>query len=345
MGTLFDDFAPEFIEFFRKFNGSRPDGVKDASFSSTSWVARLEDVGPQPYPYYTDKSRTYPNFPSSWNFWYDLDKAAWTNMTFPEGTIYLRPPVDSDGSGIVPGRDITDMIRNVYDHLDDYKEIGAYCTANILEVYERYLDVEDTLNMGFICAAVIVFVVGMLIIQDPGAVIILTLVDLVTAYQLWGFYGFATLRINSFLTMCIMLGAAFTVQFTAHVNRRFVLSKAPSRWYRVIDALSTYAGPIMWGGATTALAVSAAAFMPAKYFRLYFFYSFIIMVGFGLLNGLAVQSSLLVMIPINPATAAIPMFGEDDSPQRRYSASDELEKAQVELGIKDCNNLNYEFQE
>ena len=63
MGTLFDDFAPEFIEFFHKFNGSRPDGVKDASFSSTSWVARLEDVGPQPYPYYTDKSRTYPNFP------------------------------------------------------------------------------------------------------------------------------------------------------------------------------------------------------------------------------------------------------------------------------------------
>jgi hypothetical protein len=185
----------------------------------------------------------------------------------------------------------------------------------------------------------------MLIIQDPGAVIILTLVDLVTAYQLWGVYGFATLRINSFLTMCIMLGAAFTVPFTAHVNRRFVLSKAPSRWYRVIDALSTYAGPIMWGGATTALAVSAAAFMPAKYFRLYFFYSFIIMVGFGLLNGLAVQSSLLVMIPINPATAAITMFGEDDSPQRRYSASDELEKAQVELGIKDCTNLNYEFQE
>jgi len=338
-GREFDSYAPEFIEYFNKFNGSRPDGVKDSSFSTTSWVSRMVNNDEQPYPHYTNQAKTYPNFPSAWNFWYDLDKAAWTNVSIPESTIYLRPPVDQDGSGIVPGRDITDMIRNVYDHLDDYQEIGAYCTANILEVYERYLDVEDTLNAGFICAAVIVFIVGMLIIQDIGAVLILTLVDLITAYQLWGFYGFATLRINSFLTMCIMLGAAFTVQFTAHVNRRFVLSKAPSRWYRVVDALSTYAGPILWGGATTAIAVSAAAFMPAKYFRLYFFYSFVIMVGFGLLNGLAVQSSLLVLIPINYETAKLPMFGEDEQPQRRYSGSDlveEVKSAQnIELGLKE----------
>merc|ERR1719242_143873 len=165
----------------------------------------------------------------------------------------------------------------------------------------------------------------MLIIQDPGAVIILTLVDLVTAYQLWGFYGFATLRINSFLTMCIMLGAAFTVQFTAHVNRRFVLSKAPSRWYRVIDALSTYAGPIMWGGATTALAVSAAAFLPAKYFRLYFFCSFLIMVGFGIFNGLVVQSAIFVLVPTSRSTFNIPMFGAGDpSPEDRYVAVSEV---------------------
>merc|ERR1719168_464188 len=126
---------------------------------------------------------------------------------------------------------------------------------------------------------------------------------------------------NSFLTLCIMLGAAFTVQYTAHVNRRFVRSNAPTRWHKMIDALSCYSGPIFWGGVTTAVAVSAAAFLPAKYFRLYFFYSFIIMVAFGLFNGLLVQSALLVLIPINPTTCRQPMFGEDKASGRRYSGS------------------------
>lgn len=343
-GALFDDYAPTFLEFFNGFNGStingstiNPDSVPDSSFSTSNFVSRMTNNGPMPYPHYTNQAKTFPNFPSGWLLWEDVNQLAWTNLTFPEATMFLRPPAPA-GSGIVPGRDITEAIRNVYNHLDKYKDIGAFCSSNILEVYERYLDVEDVLNMGFIFAAIIVFVVGMCVIQDVGAVLILTLVDVATAYQLWGFYGFATLRINSFLTMCIMLGAAFTVQYTAHINRRYVLSDAPTRWYRIVDALSTYTGPIAWGGATTALAVSAAAFMPAKYFRLYFFYAFIIMVGFGLFNGLCVQSAMLVLIPINCETAKIPMFGEDDTPERRYSneetrLGEDLKKVQLELAV------------
>merc|ERR1719204_2320060 len=181
----------------------------------------------------------------------------------------MIPPISNEGDGVVPGRMTTQAIQYIYDYLEkqneEYPDLGVYCSASTLEVYERYLNVEDTLNNGFIGCAIIVFVVGMIVIQDIGAVMILTLVDMVTAYQLWGFYGFATLRINSFLTLSIMLGAAFTVQYTAHINRRFVLSRASSRWYRAVDALSTYTGPIAWGGFTTALAVSSAAFMPAKY--------------------------------------------------------------------------------
>merc|ERR1719168_257393 len=134
---------------------------------------------------------------------------------------------------------------------------------------------------------------------------------------------------NSFLTLCIMLGAAFTVQYTAHVNRRFVRSNAPTRWHKMIDALSCYSGPIFWGGVTTAVAVSAAAFLPAKYFRLYFFYSFLIMVGFGIFNGLIVQSALFVLFPTSIDTFNIPMFGEDPAPELRYEEEGVKEKEAV----------------
>jgi hypothetical protein len=181
-------------------------------------------------------------------------------------------------------------------------------------------------------------------IQDLGATLILTIVTMATAFELWGFYGFASLRINSFLTLCITLGAAFTVQYTAHLNRRFVVSKAPTRWYRMVDALSAYAAPILYGGMTTAVAVSAAAFLPAKYFRLYFFYSFVIMVAFGLFNGLLVQSALLVLIPINMTAYRQDMFGDDKGAGRRYSGSgDEFEE---NMGKRDATkNIELATQE
>jgi len=317
-GLAFDDYADRYIDYFHGFAN-----LQDTSYSSVNWISFMNSsAGPQPYPYYTNMARTYPNLPNAWVYWNDWDQAVNTDIVVPESTIYVKPTT-ANAAGIVPGRDITKAVKRVYDYIEDYQDdLGAYCTSNILEVYERYIYVEDALLKGLGICAAIIFVVSLIILQDIGATIILTIVDMATAFQLWGFYGFATLRMNSFLTLCIMLGAAFTVQYTAHVNRRFVRSNAPTRWHKMIDALSCYAGPIFWGGATTAVAVSAAAFLPAKYFRLYFFYSFLIMVGFGLFNGLVVQSALLVLIPINSETWNKPMLGgpnADADAGRRYS--------------------------
>jgi len=128
---------------------------------------------------------------------------------------------------------------------------------------------------------------------------------------------------NNVLTLNIMLGAAFMVQYTAHLAHRFVISRAPTRWHRVIDSVSVYGWPLVLGAGSTAIAVSVAAFYPIKYFNLYFFRAFMLVVGFGLWNGFFVQSALLILIPVwSSWSVPLGVFGEANDPQgsRRYSA-------------------------
>jgi len=297
-GAVFDDYAPRFQEYCDDL-----DGIKNTFRTTQSWTFALDtSSGAQEYPFYTNQIRTFPTFPDPSVYWEDQDRYLTSSIVVPQGS-FINVPDDFEG------RTAADTISNFYSVIDDYEDIGAYCLSTVVEVFERYIGVEKTLLISVGITLAVVFVIAILMIQDVGAVLVLTFVDACTAFQLWGFFSLFGLRMNNVLTLNIMFGAAFMVQYTAHLARRFVLSPAKSRYYRAVDALSLYSGPLLWGALSTALAVSVAAFLPIKYFRLYYFRAFVIIVVFGLFNGLFVQSAILVLIPTSFATAKLPMFG------------------------------------
>lgn len=316
-GAVFDDYAPRFLAFCEDL-----DGIKGTFRPGTSWTFALTDSGDQPHPFYTSQARTFPTLPDPSIYWKDQDHYVASDMVVPQAS-FINVPEDFDG------RTSADTISNFYDVIDNYEDIGAYCQSTVIEVFERYIGVEAQLLSSVGLTLAIVFIIALLMIQDIGAVLILTFVDACTAFQLWGFFSLLGLRMNNVLILNIMFGAAFMVQYTAHVARRFVISPSKSRWFRVVDALSLYGGPLVWGALSTALAVSVAAFLPIKYFRLYYFRAFVIIVVFGLFNGLIVQSALLVLIPTSFATAAQPMFGQEGAQtvRRRFSSdAQDMEK-------------------
>merc|ERR1719242_3013455 len=324
LGHVFDDDWPRLKAFFNALSA-----IQYTSITSTSWANAITETDPQPYPYYTNQAQQ--PLPAYWNNWYDQDHILEpTNLTVPLASFVVVTP-DAEG------RDLVEVIKDMYDVIDDFEDIGAWCNSVTLQVFERYIGVKQIMYFSLGITVAIIFLVALILVGDVGAAVVMSLVCALTAFQLWGWFGFAGLRINNVLTLNIMLGAAFMVQYTAHLAHRFVISKAPTRWHRVIDAISVYGWPIVLGAASTAIAVSVAAFYPIKYFNLYFFRAFMLVVGFGLWNGFFVQSALLILIPVW-SSWGVPMgvFGEDNDTKegtltRRYSSSTIGDGIDIEL--------------
>merc|ERR1712156_700758 len=149
------------------------------------------------HPFYTDVARVFPQFPDPSIYWYDQDRYTKSEIVVPQAT-FINVPSAFDG------RTSADTISNFYDVIDNYSDIGAYCTSTVIEVFERYIGVEKTLLVSVGITLAVVFVIALLIIQDIGAVLVLTFVDACTAFQLWGFFSILGLRMNNVLILNIM---------------------------------------------------------------------------------------------------------------------------------------------
>ena len=86
-----------------------------------------------------------------------------------------------------------------------------------------------------------------------------------------------------------------SVEFTAHTTRSFMLAVG-TRSERVQEALDAMFVPILSGSFSTFLGISALAFAEFPYFRIYFFYMYMLFILIGTFNGLIVLPAILCVV-------------------------------------------------
>eukprot|EP00479_Gromia_sphaerica_P012812 TRINITY_DN6899_c0_g1_i1.p1 TRINITY_DN6899_c0_g1~~TRINITY_DN6899_c0_g1_i1.p1 ORF type:complete len:148 (-),score=14.95 TRINITY_DN6899_c0_g1_i1:100-510(-) len=111
--------------------------------------------------------------------------------------------------------------------------------------------------------------------------------------EIYGLLFYAGLRINGVMVLNIVMALAVIVEFTGHYSRAFMVTSGKSRNDRMAKALEEIMEPVVYGGISTFLGVVPMAFALFRYFQLYFFNMYAIIIFVGLANGLILLPILL----------------------------------------------------
>jgi len=93
----------------------------------------------------------------------------------------------------------------------------------------------------------------------------------------------------------MVIACGVSVEFSAHINRRFMLAKGTPR-ERLGTSLGVMFIPVTLGAATTITAVSFMAYSDNPYTRIYYFRLFSTMIVLGWWNGTFFQSVLILAV-------------------------------------------------
>uniref|UniRef100_A0A1I8BAJ4 SSD domain-containing protein n=1 Tax=Meloidogyne hapla TaxID=6305 RepID=A0A1I8BAJ4_MELHA len=134
-----------------------------------------------------------------------------------------------------------------------------------------------------------------LIIFNPWAAGIVTLVVLSMTVELAGFMGLAHVKLNPISAVTLITAVGIGVEFTAHVVLAFLTSLG-TRHERMEQCLEHMFVPVIHGGMSTLLGIVMLAFSQFDFVFKYFFVVMFALVIIGMLNGLALLPVLLSMI-------------------------------------------------
>uniref|UniRef100_A0A915NM73 SSD domain-containing protein n=2 Tax=Meloidogyne TaxID=189290 RepID=A0A915NM73_9BILA len=134
-----------------------------------------------------------------------------------------------------------------------------------------------------------------LIIFNPWAAGIVTLVVLSMTVELAGFMGLAHVKLNPISAVTLITAVGIGVEFTAHVVLAFLTSLG-TRHERMEECLKHMFVPVIHGGMSTLLGIVMLAFSQFDFVFKYFFVVMTALVIIGMLNGLALLPVLLSII-------------------------------------------------
>merc|ERR1712046_288850 len=101
--------------------------------------------------------------------------------------------------------------------------------------------------------------------------------------EVYGLIPWASMKLNAVVVLNIIMDIGISIEFLCHISRSFMLS-AGTLNKRVRTALRHMGMPILNGGFTTFLGVLCIGFSEYDYFRKYFFFQYLVILGVGVVN-------------------------------------------------------------
>jgi len=191
------------------------------------------------------------------------------------------------------GKVSVEAIEQSREVIEEYSQLGGWAVGILYEYYDQLFEVDKYLFPSIGWILLVAFFCSFIFILHPLAAIIMLVSLTVTLVELWGILGWADIKVNGVLALNMVVACGVTVEFSAHINRRFMLAIGTPR-ERMAKSLGDMFIPVTVGAATSVLAVSFMAFSDLAYTRIYYFRLFSIMILIGWWNGVFFQSTMLM---------------------------------------------------
>ncbi|XP_037068599.1 LOW QUALITY PROTEIN: protein patched homolog 1-like [Pollicipes pollicipes] len=198
--------------------------------------------------------------------------------------------------------------------------------------WEQYVSLRFFLALALLCVFVAVFVVISVVLMNVWAAGVVVFVIGLTVLQLLGVMGFLGLRLSAVPAVIVVMAAGLGVQFTVHILLGFLTSLG-DRVARVQRSLELMFQPVFHGGVSTLLGVLMLAFSDFDFIIRYFFCVLASLVLLGLVNGLVLLPVLLCWL--GPPAEVRPAGGGDvlAAPSPQPPAAKRLKPAPSRLSL------------
>ena len=208
------------------------------------------------------------------------------------------------------------LIVDLRERLDEWEAEGLYFIPGglVINLFSQYVGVEEALLTNLLWVSIAVMITGFTFLLNWWAVIICLLCNAAMIVEVYGFVEWLGLRVNGVLVLNIVIAVGLTMEFTAHIGRAFVLTKATpldhergvglpfstNGQIRMKKMYREMFNPVTMGAITTFLGVLPISLAEFPYFRQYYFVLYVVIVLFGWLNGVIFQPIFLSILQPAP---------------------------------------------
>uniref|UniRef100_A0A0R3RWT3 SSD domain-containing protein n=1 Tax=Elaeophora elaphi TaxID=1147741 RepID=A0A0R3RWT3_9BILA len=239
--------------------------------------------------YYVSQASFYP-VPPSWSFT-SQEKVVPPALppAYSQIPFYLTDLIDTPV--------IVKMIREIRGVCERYTELGLpnFPSGIAFIFWEQYLNLRWNLLVAICVITSAVFIIISIIIFNPWAAMMVTIVVVSMTIELAGFMGAAGVKLNPISAVTLISAVGIGVEFTVHVVLVYLTSLG-SKDERMAACLNHMFIPVIHGGLSTLLGIVMLAFSEFEFIVKYFFIVLSALILIGLINGLVFLPVLLSLI-------------------------------------------------
>jgi len=190
--------------------------------------------------------------------------------------------------------------------------------------WEQYAVIAVEFYRNLVLAICVVFGIALILIPKISAALLVLFTVMCTIVDVLGFMWFWGLTIDAVTVCYTVIAIGLAVDYSAHVGEGFMLSKAPTKPEKVIDALYRIGSSVFNGAFSTFLAVVAMANSQTYVFRV-FFRQFFLVTLIGSWHGLIVLPVLLSWFGPN-SSVDVTDEDEEKEDEKQKSKQKEIEE-------------------
>ncbi|KAL1508089.1 hypothetical protein AB1Y20_007682 [Prymnesium parvum] len=206
----------------------------------------------------------------------------------------------------------TELIQTTAKKIQMVKDWKTICESSGKDIFmygwmftqiEQFIELDFYFWLAVALASVVIFVISVLLgLSWIGALITCSFAAFVLI-EIYGFLAVTGLQYQSLVAISMLMSLGITVEFIVHPVAAFEFAHG-TRNERVAEAMRQTAIPVLWGGISSFLGVLMMAFSDFEYVVKYFFIIYLLIISFGLINGLIVLPSVLGLFGVESSGEA-----------------------------------------
>jgi hypothetical protein len=159
----------------------------------------------------------------------------------------------------------------------------VYPSGASYDLYEQYVKTKHYLGTGLGYTCIGVIIITSIFLLHPGATLIMFGIIVLTIAEVYGFLAFFNLKLNGVSSVNMIMAIGVVVAPVAHITRVFMVTPGTTL-KRAEHALAMMTFPMTFSTVSTFVGEFPLEFARFPYFRLYFFYQYVIIGVITLIN-------------------------------------------------------------